>query len=134
MVWINWIKIFIISVFVNNKLCACIHTHKHTYIYISAEVSKIGLIFETSLYVHWIWVSVFLSVAYKSKASIDFFPWLIDRKISKMARSKSYIIFYIWSLDIDPFYKEKANSLLFFPWWVKYFWSTHKQMHWSLLS
>ena len=130
MIWINWIKIFIIfSVFVSDKLRACIHTHTHThtyiyicegegngkplqcsclenprdgrawwaavygvaqsrtqlkwlsnsniYIYISGEVSKTGLIFETLLYVHWIWVSVFLSMAYKSKASIDIFS-LID--------------------------------------------------------
>ena len=30
MIWINWIKIFIIfSVFVSGKLCACIHTHTY---------------------------------------------------------------------------------------------------------
>lgn len=68
------------------------------------------------------------------KNLLIFFPWLTDNKISKMARRKSYKILCILFLDIDPFYKEKANILPFFPWWVKYFWGTHKQMHRTFLS
>ena len=58
------------------------------------------------------------------KHLLIFFPWLTDNKISKIDRRRSYKILCIWFLDIDPFYKEKANSLPFFPWWVKYFWIT----------
>ena len=170
MIWINWIKIFIIfSVFVSGKLCACIHTHTYILEKEMANHSSVlawripgmgepgGLLsmgshrvghdwsdLAIAIYIYiflgkyprqvWSLKHHYMFIEYESLCSypwlinqkhlLIFFPWLTDNKISKMARRRSYKILCIWFLDIDPFYKEKANSLPFFPWWVKYFWST----------